>query len=159
MLFYSCLLHSFASPRLTAKEGEQFHGLDGKVRTAEYDRYGVVPYWDTGRDQVVLLTMLEPQVKVNILRSQLDMARESGYMGTSFHGDHAVQMYLGDWKRGIDFDWAAAYEYFRKNAMDIHGPRHYLDEYMKQGWISDIIPEGKSQPSLRRRESRSSHDT
>ena len=146
MLFYSCLLHSFASPRLAARKGEQFLGLNGQVRTAEYDRYGVVPYWDTGRDQVVLLTMLEPSVKVDILRSQLDMARESGYMGTSFHGDHAIQMYLGDWERGIDFDWAAAYEYFRKNAMDIKGPRHYLDEYIKQGWISDVIPEGNPSP-------------
>jgi len=146
MLFYSCLMHSFASPRLVARKGEEFTGTDGKLKTAEYDRYGAVPYWDTGRDQVVLLTLLEPDVKVNILRSQLDMARESGYMGTSFHGDHAVQMYLGDWERGINFDWAGAYEYFRKNAMDVGGPRRYLEEYIKQGWISDIIPEGNPSP-------------
>ena len=146
MLFYSCLLHSFASPRLVAKKGEDFLGLDGKVRTAEYDRYGVVPYWDTGRDQVVLLTLLEPDTKINILRSQLDMARESGYMGTSFHGDHAVQMYLGDWERGLKFDYAGAYDAFRKNAMDVNGPRHYLDEYLQQGWISDAIPDGNPSP-------------
>ena len=30
MLFYSCLFHSFASPRLVARKGEQFRGLDGK---------------------------------------------------------------------------------------------------------------------------------
>ncbi len=146
MLFYSCLLHSFASPHLTTRKGEQFIGLDGKLKTAEFDRYGPVPYWDTGRDQVVLLTLLEPDVKVNILRSQLDMARESGYMGTSFHGDHAVQMYLGDWVRGIDFDWAATYEYLRKNATDIDGPRHYLAEYDQHGWISDVIPPGNPSP-------------
>ena len=38
-------------------------------------------------NQVVLLTMIEPDLKLDVLRSQLDMARESGYMGTSFHGD------------------------------------------------------------------------
>jgi predicted alpha-1,2-mannosidase len=146
MLFYSCLFHSFASPRLTAQKGEQFTGLDGVVRTAQYNRYGPVPYWDTGRDQVVLLTMLEPEVKVDILRSELDMARESGYMGTSFHGDHAVQMYLGDWVRGLNFDWAATYEYLRKNAMDPNGPRHYLAEYMQNGWISDIVPDRNPSP-------------
>ena len=146
MLFYSCLLHSLFSPHLVAKKGEQFTGLDGKMRTAEYDRYGPVPYWDTGRDQVVLLTLLEPETKVDILRSQLDMARESGYMGTSFHGDHAVQMYLGDWERGLNFDWAGTYEYLRKNAMDTNGPRHYLDEYIKQGWISDFIPDRNPSP-------------
>ncbi len=146
MLFYSCLLHSLFSPHLVAKKGEEFTGLDGKVKTAEYDRYGPVPYWDTGRDQVVLLTLLEPETKIDILRSQLDMARESGYMGTSFHGDHAVQMYLGDWERGLNFDWAGTYEYLRKNAMDPNGPRHYLDEYIKQGWISDFIPDRNPSP-------------
>jgi predicted alpha-1,2-mannosidase len=146
MLFYSCLLHSFASPRLVAKKGEAFRGLDGRVKTAEYNRYGPVPFWDTGRNQIDLLTLLEPDVKVDILRSQLDMARESGYMGTSFHGDNAVFMYLGDWERGLDFDWAAAYEYLRKNATDVNGPRNYLDEYMKSGWISDTIPSGNPSP-------------
>ena len=115
-------------------------------RTAEHDRYGPVPFWDTGRNQIVLLTLLEPEVKQDILRSELDMARESGYMGTSFHGDNAVFMYLGDWERGLQFDWGAAYEYLRKNAMDPNGPRHYLAEYMKNGWIADVIPAGNPSP-------------
>jgi len=146
MLFYSCLYHSFASPRLIARKGEQFISRGGQLNTAGYDRYGEVPFWDTGRNQVVLLTLLEPDVKVNILRSQLDMARESGYMGTSFHGDHAVLMYLGDWERGLNFDWGSVYEYLRKNATDPKGPRGYLAEYMKNGWISDVIPPGNPSP-------------
>jgi predicted alpha-1,2-mannosidase len=146
MLFYSCLYHSFDSPRLVAAKGEEFTGLDGKVRTATYDRYGPVPFWDTGRNQIELLTMIEPAVKLDILRSQLDMARESGYMGTSFHGDNAVFMYLGDWERGLKFDWAGTYEYLRKNAMDVKGPRNYLAEYIRNGWISDVIPSGNPSP-------------
>ena len=146
MLFYSCLFHSFASPRLVASKGEQFTGLDGETKTADYDRYGPVPFWDTGRNQIVLLTLLEPRVKEDILRSQLDMARESGYMGTSFHGDNAVFMYLGDWERGLHFDWTSVYPYLRKNAMDVNGPRGYLGEYMQNGWISDFIPPGNPSP-------------
>ena len=146
MLFYSCLYHSFTSPHLIAKKGEQFTGLDGQLHTAEYDRYGTVPFWDTGRNQIVLLTLLEPQTKIDILRSQLDRARESGYMATSFHGDNAVFMYLGDWKRGLNFDWASAYEYLRKNATDPQGPRGHLAEYMQRGWISDFIPRGNPSP-------------
>jgi predicted alpha-1,2-mannosidase len=146
MLFYSCLYHSFDSPRLVARKGEEFMGHDGTLQKATYNRYGPVPFWDTGRNQVVLLTLLEPDLKVDILRSQLDMARESGYMGTSFHGDHAVLMYLGDWERGLNFDWAAAYEYLRKNAVDTNGPRGYLAEYIKNGWISDFIPDGNPSP-------------
>ena len=146
MLFYSCLYHSFYSPRLVAKTGEQFLGLDGQVKTATYDRYGPIPFWDTGRNQVVLLMMLEPYLMENVLRSQLDMARESGYMGTSFHGDHADLVYLGAWNRGLTFDWSAAYEYLRKNATDVNGPRPYLAEYLSQGWISDFIPDRNPSP-------------
>jgi len=110
MLFYSNFFHSFASPRLVARKGEPFRGLDGKMKTADYDRYGPVPFWDTGRDQIVLLTLVEPSVKVDILRSTLEEAHETGFMQTSFHGDHAVWMYLGDWLRGVPFDYRAAYE-------------------------------------------------
>jgi predicted alpha-1,2-mannosidase len=146
MLFYSCLYHSFASPHLIAKKGEQFTGLDHNLHTAEYDRYNTVPFWDTGRNQIVLLTLLEPETKIDILRSQLDRARESGHMATSFHGDNAIFMYLGDWKRGLNFDWASAYEYLRKNAMDPKGPRGYLAEYIQRGWISDFIPNNNPSP-------------
>ncbi len=146
MLFYSCLLHSFDSPNLVARKGEPFTGLDGVRRTADHDRYGPVPFWDTGRNQIVLLTLLEPEVKRDILQSELDRARESGYMGTSFHGDNAVFMYLGDWERGLDFDWTGTYTYLRKNATDPAGPRHYLAEYMRQGWIADEIPSSNPSP-------------
>ncbi len=113
--------------------------MDGAVKMAEHDRYGPVPFWDTGRDQLVLLTLVEPDVKQDILSSTLDMAKETGYMQTSFHGDHAVWMYLGDWERGLRFDWESAYEYLRKNATDTKGPRRNLAEYLEKGWISDIV--------------------
>ncbi len=146
MLFYSCLYHSFDSPQLLARKGEQFLGEDGKVHTATFDRYNQVPLWDTGRNQVVLLTMLEPSVKVDILRSQVDIASETGYMGTSFHGDHADLMFLGDWLRGLNFDWASAYPYLRRNATDPQGPRPWLAEYIRNGWISDFIPDRNPSP-------------
>ncbi len=146
MLFYSTLFHSLASPRLVARKGETFRGLDGQSHTATHDRYGPVPFWDTGRNQIVLLTMLEPDVKVDILASTLDMARESGYLQTSFHGDHGVLMYLGDWQRGLQFDWEGAYEYLRKNAVDTKGPRRNLEEYLQKGWVSDIVVDKPSPP-------------
>lgn len=145
-IFYSCLYHALASPRLVARRGDEFVGLDGKARIAEQDRYGLVPYWDTGRNQIVLLTLLEPEVKQNILRSQLDMAKETGWMGTSFHGDHAVAMYLGDWERGLPFDYENVYLYLYRNATDPNGPRDNLAEYLKKGWIHDVPVERPSPP-------------
>ena len=100
-LFYSTLYHSFASPRLIARKGERFTDANGQVQVAGYDRYGPVPFWDTGRNQIALLMLLEPNVVQDIMRSELDRARERGYMNTSFHGDHAVFLYDGAWQRGI----------------------------------------------------------
>ncbi len=145
-MFYSTLFQSFASPRLIAAKGESLTDRNGKVETATHDRYGPVPFWDTGRNQIVLLELLEPERVRDIMASELDMAREQGFMNTSFHGDNAVFLFLGSWKRGIPFDYAAAYDYLRKNAIDPAGPRHYLAEYEKQGWISDVVPEGNPSP-------------
>lgn len=146
MLFYSTMYHSFASPRMIARKGENYIDAEGKTQIADYDHYGPVPFWDTGRNQIALLMLMQPKVVQDVMRSELDRARERGYMNTSFHGDHAVFLYDGAWQRGIDFDYAAAYEYLRKNATDPKGPRGYLAEYDKQGWISDIVPDGNPSP-------------
>ncbi len=145
-IFYSSLYHAFASPTLVARQGEEFIGLDGKSHIARSDRYDLVPYWDTGRNQLALMTLLEPELKLNVLRSQLEMAKETGWMGTSFHGDHAVAMYLGDWGRGLSFDYENVYQYLYKNAMNPKGPRDNLAEYLQRGWIHDVVVEHPSPP-------------
>jgi len=145
-VFYSALYHAFASPRLVAEKGVEFRGENGQPFLAEYDRYDAVPFWDTGRNQIVLLTLLEPELKLNVLRSHLDMARGTGWMHTSFHGDHAVAMYLGDWERGLKFDYEAVYEYLRKNATNPSGPRAKLTDYLKRGWIPDTVVEHPDPP-------------
>ncbi|WHO39862.1 GH92 family glycosyl hydrolase [Sphingobium sp. AP49] len=145
-LFYSTLFQSFASPRLIAQKGEPFTDSNGKVQVATHDRYGPVPFWDTGRNQIVLLALMEPEVVQDIMQSEYEMAQEKGYMNTSFHGDNAVFLYLGAWKRGIPFDYAGVWTYLRKNATDPRGPRGYLAEYDRQGWIADIVPQGNPSP-------------
>lgn len=146
MLFYSTLYNSLLTPRLITRKGERLRGRGENGEIADYDRYSPIAFWDTGRNQTVLLTMLEPEVKTNILRTHLEMARESGWMHTSFYGDHAVLMYLGDWQRGLPFDYAAVYPYLRKNAMDPAGPRGNLAEYLQKGWVHDIVVDNPSPP-------------
>ncbi len=146
-LFYSTLYNSLLQPHLVAKKGASLRGRNSDGHVAEYDRYSPIAFWDTGRNQIVLLTLLEPEVKTNILRTHLEMARESGWMHTSFYGDHAVFMYLGDWERGVPFDYASVYEYLRKNAMDPAGPRGDLAEYLKNGWVHEDFQEHPSPPN------------
>lgn len=145
-LFYSTLYNSLLTPRLMARKGAGVRGRNREGSPADYDRYSPIALWDTGRNQVVLLTLLEPEVKTNILRTHLEMARESGWMHTSFYGDHAVLMYLGDWERGLPFDYAAVYPYLRKNATDPAGPRGNLAEYQEKGWVHDILVDHPSPP-------------
>lgn len=147
VMFYSTLYHSLLTPRLNAKKGTPLRGRNQpEGRVADYDRYTPIALWDTGRNQIVLLTLLEPDVKTNILRTHLEMAREEGWMHTSFHGDNGVLMYLGDWERGLPFDYASVYEYLRKNATDPAGPRGNLAEYLEKGWVHDIVVERPSPP-------------
>lgn len=141
-LFYSTLYHSLMTPKLITSKGQRSRG--GNV--LDYDRYSPIAFWDTGRNQIVLLTLLEPDLKTNILRTHLEMAKESGWMHTSFHGDNAVFMYLGDWERGIPFDYASVYQYLRTNALDPKGPRGNLAEYLEKGWIHDIVVDHPSPP-------------
>jgi predicted alpha-1,2-mannosidase len=144
--FYSALYHSLSSPRLIAKKGETFRGLDRQSHVADHDRYSGIAFWDTGRNQIILLALLEPDLMTDVLRTHLDMARESGWMDTSFHGDHAILMYLGLWARGFNFDWQSVYEFLRKNAMDPRGPRGNLAEYLQKGWIHDDVVAHPSPP-------------
>jgi len=146
-LFYSTLYNSLLTPRLQTKKGATGRGRNQNGHPAEYDRYSPIAFWDTGRNQIVLLTLLEPDVKTNILRTHLEMARESGWMHTSFYGDHAVFMYLGDMERGLPFDYASVYDYLRKNATDPAGPRGDLAEYLKNGWVHDDFQEHPSPPN------------
>lgn len=145
-LFYSTFYHSLSSPRLIAEAGVPFRGEDGGLHVGDYDRYSPVAFWDTGRDQIVLLMLLEPDLVTNVMRTHLEMARESGWMHTSFHGDNAVFLYLGAWERGIPFDWASVYPFLRTNAVDPRGPRGHLAEYMEKGWIHDNVVASPSPP-------------
>jgi predicted alpha-1,2-mannosidase len=147
-LFYSTLYNALLQPHLIAKSGTTFHGPTGDV-VLDYDRYNGIAFWDSGRNLVVLLTLIEPKIKENILRTHLEMARETGYMSTSFHGDHAVLMYLGDMQRGVPFDYNAVYEYLRKNATDPAGARAKLAEYMQNGWVHDDFVANPSPPYWR----------
>jgi putative alpha-1,2-mannosidase len=115
--------------------------------------------WDNDFAKATLHMLLDPSIQVGVLKSYLDQARESGYMGGGgFNGDGAVLLYLSNWERGTNFtDWAEAYQYMRKNATDLRGPRaavigggsyepHDFAAYLQQGWIPDLIPPGNPSP-------------
>jgi hypothetical protein len=145
-LFYSTLYHSFASPRVVARKGEQYTDANGQLKVAAYDLYSPVPYWDTGRNQIALLMLLQPEG-----RAGHHAFRAGTGTRTRLH-EHLVPRRpcrLPLRRRHAaryPFDYAGAYEVLRKNATDPKGPRGYLAEYDKNGWISDIVPPGNPSP-------------
>ena len=102
MLFYSNLYHSFASPRLVRTKGRPVPRTrrtdeDGSITTA------TAPYRSGTLDAINSFSSYHWSSPSQRRYSKLHArdGKRDGYMQTSFHGDHAVWMYLGDWQRGL----------------------------------------------------------
>ncbi|MCK5565684.1 MAG: GH92 family glycosyl hydrolase, partial [Planctomycetes bacterium] len=101
--------------------------------------------WDTYRNKQPLLTLIEPEVKQNIVKSMVEFAKRDGKMYTHFHGNHASSIITASYLSGLDdFDIEAAYSYLKKNQTDrsITDSRHmqFLDEYLDNGYVSTVDP-------------------
>lgn len=100
-------------------------------------------YWDTYASKLVILQMLEPDLIANVIRSDIQRAERSGFLGSGFHGDFCPAFVTGSYLRGIrDFDINKAYQFSLNNATrswvnGSRGGRKYGDEYRRQGWIAE----------------------
>ena len=112
----------------------------GRVCKADFRYYTNPSFWDTYRNKLILLGMINPDVATDIIKSIIDKGeKDGGYMPTFFHGDHASTFVAGSWLRGIKgFDLRRAYKLLLKNAtVPGRGGRPWLEEYLKQGWIAE----------------------
>ncbi|RKY10055.1 MAG: glycoside hydrolase family 92 protein [Planctomycetota bacterium] len=101
--------------------------------------------WDTYRNKQPLLTLIEPKVKQDIVRSMVEKAKRDGRMYTHFHGNHATSIITASYLSGLDdFDIEAAYTYLKKNQTDrtIMDGRdmQFLDEYLDNGYVATVDP-------------------
>jgi len=138
-LFYSSLYRSCLWPVLRSDVDGRYIGADGKEDTADFNYYTLPSLWDTYRNKLPLLTLIEPEIKLDIIRSTVDMGTKRGWMPTFFHGDHATSMIVGSYLRGLkDFDVGEAYRLMRKNATESGGTRGDISEYMADGYIPTV---------------------
>ncbi|MBW1849765.1 MAG: GH92 family glycosyl hydrolase, partial [Deltaproteobacteria bacterium] len=124
--------------------------------SAERHVYDWPSLWDTFRNKQPLLTLIEPEIKQNIVRSMVENAKREGKMYTHFHGNHASSIITASYLSGLDdFDIEAAYIYLKKNQTDrsIIDKKHmqFLDEYLDNGYVATIDPV----PAETRKKSRS----
>ncbi len=137
--FYTGIYHSFLWPVLRSDADGSFTGADGKTDRAGWDYYTTPSLWDTFRNKLTLVAMLEPEVMRDIIRSSIDRGKKTGWMPTFFHGDHAASMIAGAYLRGItDFDTEEAFRFMKKNATQSNPVRGNLDHYLSHGYVPEL---------------------
>lgn len=138
-MFYSCFYRSLLWPALRSDINGEFTDVKGKVVKHNFDYYTVPSLWDTYRNKDVFLSLISPDITLNIIKSLIDIGDKTGFIPTFFHGDHATSSITGAYLRGIaDFDVQKAYQLLLRNATVEGGTRPYIKEYISNGYISEI---------------------
>ena len=141
--FYSCMYNALQWPALRSDVDGEYTDSRGNVVNKGFHFYTSNNYWDTWQSKVVLMGMLEPEVANDVIRSDIERAKVSGYLSSGFHGDFSTSFITGMVLRGIrDFDVDSAYYYALRNATvppvgPRRGGRQYLSEYIERGWIAE----------------------
>ncbi|MDR1557317.1 MAG: GH92 family glycosyl hydrolase [Tannerellaceae bacterium] len=138
--FYSCLYRALQWPALRSDVDGEFTDPRGNVVNKGFHYYTSHNFWDAYRNKTVLMGMLEPEVTNDVISSDIEKAKVSGFMPRSFHGDFASTYVTGMYLRGLrGYDVDSAYYFMLRNAT-VTGPRNgrqYLDEYIERGWIAE----------------------
>ena len=137
-MFYSCLYRSLLWPALRSDVNGEYTGSDKKTEKGSFRYYTVPSLWDTYRNKDVLLSLLSPDVTLDVIKSLKEMGDKTGFIPTFFHGDHAASSITGAYLRGItDFDVKGTYQLLLRNATVEGGTRPHIAEYMQKGYISE----------------------
>lgn len=121
-IFYTAMYHTAISPNLFTDVDGRYWGMDRKVHQGNADRpvYTVFSLWDTFRALHPLLSIIEPQLNNDFIRSLLKKHQEGGifpmwdlasnYTGTMI-GYHAASLIADAYTKGYaDSDLQEAYK-------------------------------------------------
>lgn len=121
-IFYSALYHTGISPNLFTDADGRYLGMDLKVHQGDVKQplYTTFSLWDTFRALHPLMTIIDPELNTQFIRSLLKKHQEGGifpmwdlasnYTGTMI-GYHAVPIIVDAFTKGYrDFDIQEAYK-------------------------------------------------
>ncbi|MEU2060169.1 GH92 family glycosyl hydrolase [Streptomyces sp. NPDC013455] len=98
--FYTALYHSLLHPNVISDADRRYRGADGGVHTVgrgHRAQYGTFSGWDVYRDQVQLLTLLDPDTGSDIAQSLYALARQNGGVWDRWlHGASGTHVMNGD---------------------------------------------------------------
>ncbi len=149
-IFYSALYHMQIHPNILNDVNGQYPLMDsyGIGEVKEGNRYTVFSLWDTYRNYHQLMSLAYPQQQLDMVRSMVEMYKESGWLpkwelnSTETHvmeGDPAIPVIVDSYLKGlVDFDVEAAYAAMFKSATTKGSEnklRPDIDFYLKEGYV------------------------
>ena len=142
-IFYTALYHSYVAPYVFNDVDGHYRGMDGQVHHADHDVYTVFSLWDTFRALHPLMTILEPEMTNDFIRTMLLHYQDGGRLPVwelwgnetdCMIGYHSVSVIADAYLKGIrDYDADLALEAMVASAM---GEDPCLEAYRTQGYIS-----------------------
>ncbi|OUR81033.1 alpha-mannosidase [Colwellia psychrerythraea] len=151
--FYTALYHSFMAPHLFSDANGEYYGADGKTHTAEgYKRYTLFSLWDTFRALHPLITITNPELVDDLVKSMMAFYDEAGLLPSwdlmsnetdVMIGYHAVPVLVDAYLKGLtSVDGEKLFTAVKKSAMQ---KRFGIDLFDQYGYVpSDLEVEAVS---------------
>jgi predicted alpha-1,2-mannosidase len=149
-IFYTALYHTQIHPNIINDVNGQYPAMESfEIKeSADCNRYTVFSLWDTYRNYHPLMALLYPNEQQDMVRSMVDMYKESGWLPKwelnsrethVMEGDPAIPVIVDSYLRGLrDFDVETAYEAMYKSATT-EGSKNKLrpdiDHYISNGYV------------------------
>ncbi|MFT5757615.1 MAG: putative alpha-1,2-mannosidase [Alteromonadaceae bacterium] len=141
--FYTALYHSFMAPHLFSDANGEYYGADGKTHQAEgYNRYTLFSLWDTFRALHPLLTITNPELVDDLVKSMMAFYDEAGLLPSwdlmsnetdVMIGYHAVPVIVDAYLKGLtSVDPEKLFQASKKSAMQ---DRFGIDLFREYGYI------------------------
>lgn len=142
-VFCSALYHSYVAPYLFNDVDGQYRGMDGEIHKVDHNVYTVFSLWDTFRALHPLMTVLEPEMTLDWIKTFLLHYQQGGRLPVwelwgnetdCMIGYHSVSVIADAYAKGIrDFDTKLALEAMVASAEADH---FGLKAYRERGYIS-----------------------
>lgn len=149
-VFYTALYHIQLHPNVFNDVNGQYPLMEtyGTGVVKERNRYTVFSLWDTYRNFHPLMSLVYPEKQLDMVRSMIDMYKESGWLPKwelnstetfTMNGDPAFPVITDTYLRGLtDFDVETAYQAMIKSATipeNDNKIRTTNDFYLQHGYV------------------------
>lgn len=126
-IFYTGLYHLLVHPNILQDVNGEYPKMESlEVGKTSENRYTVFSLWDTYRNVSSLMTLLYPDLQLQIIHTMIDMYKENGWLPKwelygretlTMEGDPSIPYIVDAWMKGLrGFDVNTAYEAMRKGA-------------------------------------------